>query len=88
MYFHSSYNTGTAVSEYLVRLNYTPYRDTDYRGLTYKLITGIEADNTNYDVLAGQFGSLGWDSDGIYVTNNSSFADFSTTVISLYDRTA
>ena len=84
--FHSSYSDSTRISEYFVRLNYTPYGGADYRGLDYVFIAGIERQSTGYDALSNLGGTLSWDSGGIYINNPSTWAEMLVTVFSLYDK--
>ena len=84
--FHGSFGDATRVSEYLVRLNYTPYGGTEYRGLSYTLIAGMNGAETGYSALSNVGATLSWDAGGIFIDNPSTWADFNTTVISLYSN--
>ena len=85
--FHGSFGDATRISEYLVRLNYTPYSDTNYRGLTPVLVAGLNSTTTGYDALSNVNATLGWDASGIYINNQSSWANLIVDVISPYSET-
>ena len=85
--FYGSFGDATRVSEYLVRLNYTPYSGTNYRGLTPVLIAGLNGTATGYDTLSNIGATLGWDASGIYIDNPSSWVNLIVDVISPYSET-
>ena len=83
---HSSYGELTRVSEYLVRLNYSPYQNTDYRGLKVVYEKGVNANtNGDYNILQDLNISIDWDENGIYVNNTNNWAELLVTVMSVYN---
>lgn len=83
--FHTSYADSTGISEYLLKLNYTPYEGTNYRGLVSKLIAGLYTQE-EMDVMLTFNGSFGWDENGIFILNNDAYITYNTTVFTLYSK--
>lgn len=82
---HESYGVSTSVSEYLVKLNLTPYDGNNYRGLVIKCIGGL-INSAEGDLLSYFSSSIGWDEGGIFIQNNTQYNYFVAIVISMYDR--
>lgn len=83
---HESFGNAVSVSEYLLALNFTPYNNTDYRGVTPVLLGGIHVVDgiTNFDVLSYLGATVGWDENGIYINNTSNVFQIKSLVESPY----
>lgn len=82
---HESFGQFTDMSEYIVKLNLTPYSNVDYRGLFYKCLGGF-INSSEGDMLTYFSSTIGWDEGGIFIQNNALTSPFEAIVISMYDR--